>query len=135
MIGRRNSLTFDFRLWTFDFFRERAFEGVGDEGIEGAGGDRHFPQGGGDAENNPGVLGLLRGPPALPGFAVDQLQAIGCNVLGQAEVSRVFGFGGFWQVIGEPVSDVLDDLPDTGLGERRIGGGLAEAAKGTTAYV
>jgi hypothetical protein len=110
---------------TFDFFRQWAFEGVGDEGVEGAGGDGHFAHGGGDAEDDAGVFGLVSRPPAVHGLAVEHLEAISGDVLGEAEPGGVGGFAGHGQRLGQPASDVLGDLADTGLREGKIGGELA----------
>jgi hypothetical protein len=59
------------------------------------------------------------------GFAVEQLQAIGGDVLGQAEVTGVGGLAGRRQGMSQPVGNVLGNLPNAGLGQGKIGSGLA----------
>ena len=90
-------------------------DGVGGEGFEGAGDHGQLGVSVDDAQDDAGVFGFAGEPPAVHGLAIEVLQAIGRDMLGQVQVSRVRGLRLWREGLREPVADSLDDLANTGL--------------------
>jgi hypothetical protein len=117
----------DLGLWTLDFFLQRAFDGVGGEGFQVAGEGGDFALSRENAKTEAHVSGFTRVLPELVGFDEIALQAVGGDVLGDAECGGFVEIAIGWQSLREPVQDLLDDLPDAGLRDADGGRDLSRA--------
>lgn len=89
------------------------------------GGD--FGEGGEEADDDGDVFGFTGLLPSVLGFVEVAMEALGGDVLGEADLGGLTGFVGCGQVFFEPDGDAVEELADAGLGYFQFFGGLTGA--------